>query len=557
MKIKKITPNYTLLFGLWLALAMLVGCGPSSASPTLTAVLGCRQGGAGIFTPEDVQCHLDQIDMDQVQRIDEETIVLLDNPELISEWPGAAIIYHNPTLSMLVLDKFGDVDPQASIFSSRAGLAALDRLAANPELMAGLKQQVQLEWLTTPPNEPDIRLSTAWQDGPTTIFLIAVGGLESTDDRFYCPSQTWTNGDDTVEIVADCIAHQAGTPVNHFFFESKTIEGNNERPVQIALNGVPSNVLQVREGPPAQERLIYQAVLQQITSRPLIIRSETAPGMFGNDPSLTEVAPMMVQNYLAVNEVAFSLLYLFQGSNVYFVHPSASIDRDFLTGDPRTTCVQFRSHYPDLGGVATLSRIGMGDDGTQALVHALLECGLDDRWAAYFTLEKTDDGWQVTNTIKAVSELPVLAPKMVYESRSGGCGDIFVYKSNRAGSEFIYVGIDVTTFDVSEEPVTLELAAYPETIGSRIEVYSSSPEQNPYCNDVGQTEYPQSVWQAVSGSVTITSSETSAAIAQREPCSETYQVSVEMEDVVFALEEETVRLPSLMFSDVQVGWCAG
>ncbi|MDX1418160.1 MAG: hypothetical protein R3293_28430, partial [Candidatus Promineifilaceae bacterium] len=61
-------------------------------------------------------------------------------------------------------------------------------------------------------------------------------------------------------------------------------------------------------------------------------------------------------------------------------------------------------------------------------------------------------------------------------------------------------------------------------------------------------------WQAVSGTVTVTVS----ASAETEPCTgEPYVADVIIEDVVFSLAEETVHLPSLTFSDVTVGWCAG
>ena len=557
MRIKKICPYYGVV--VWLAAVMLVSCAPTDMSTTKTAVLGCSEGDPGIFTPEDVRCYLDQTDPVQVQRIDEETIVLLADPESIADWAGAAIIYHIPTISTLVLDQFGNADPQASIFSSRAGLAALSELGNNLELMAGLKQQLQLKWQTAASNEPEIRLDTAWQDGATTIFFIAVAGLEATDDRFYCPSQTWTIGDSTEVIASDCIAHQAGTPVSQFFFEAKTIKGSNERPVQVALDGVPSNVVQVSEGTVAQETLIYQAVLQQTTNRPLIVRGETVPGFDGDSTQLVEeVDPSLLQNYLAVNKTPYSLLFLFQGSSAYFVQPGATITEYYLPdSEPQQACAQFRSNYTGLGGVATLSRIGMGDDGTQALVHALYECGPDDRLANYYILSKTGDGWQVTNTFAAATDLPTLTPEMDYVNRASGCGDIFVYKSNRARSEYVKVSIDARAFDLSTVPVTLELEAHPEAIWAWIDVYADSMEklgENPYCNDVGPTAVPQSVWQAVSGTITVTSS----AGAQSEPCTgEPYQVNVLIENVVFALAEETVLLPSLMFKDVQVGWCPG
>ena len=349
----------------------------------------CKQS---IITPEDARCYLDNAGQDQVQMIDEETAVLLADPQSIADWAGAAIIYHIPTHSMIVLDRFGDGDPQASVFSERAGLAALSELAGDTELVAGLKQQVQLKWQTSPSNVPEIRMSTAWQDGTTTVFFIAVAGLEAADDRFYCPSQTWTIGDSTEEIVPDCMARQTGTPVNHFIFEAKTIKGSSERPVQVALDGVPSKVLQVREGKVAQETLIYQTVLKQIPSRPRIVRGETASG-FDEDATqlVAAVDPALLQNYLVVNKTPYSLRFLFQDSSAYSVQPSATIERYFLpSGNSQTACAQFRSDYAGLGGVVTLSRIGMSADGTQALVHMFHECGSVDRQAAYYTLAETE-----------------------------------------------------------------------------------------------------------------------------------------------------------------------
>lgn len=408
MRFKKVPYIYALM--LWLIAAIFVSCTPTPTEVN-TVVVGCSEGGSGIFTPEDVRCHLDQTDSSQVQRIDEEMMVLLAEPLTIADWAGAAIIYHIPTDSMLVLDQFGDPDPQASIFSSRAGLAALSKLGGNPELMAGLKRQLQLKWQTATSNEPEIRLGTAWQDGATTIFFIAVAGLDATDDRFYCPSLTWTIGDTTEEIAYECVAHESGTPVSHFSFEAKTIRGNNERPVQVAINGVPSNVLQVREGTVAQETLVYEAVLQQISNRTLLLRSETTPGFDTNEQLDAAVDMDLLHNYWQVNETPFSLLYLFYESNVYGVHPSAAIERDFLSGNgEQPACESFRSTYPRLGGVVSLSRIGYSDDGAAALVHALYECGPDDRLATYYILAAIEDEWQVTNSFAAATDLPALVP---------------------------------------------------------------------------------------------------------------------------------------------------
>jgi hypothetical protein len=99
MRIKKVPYIYALL--LWLIAAIFVSCTPTSTEVT-TIVAGCSEGGSGIFTPEDVRCHLDQTDPSQVQRIDEEIMVILAEPQTIADWVGAAIIYNRPVFNMRV-----------------------------------------------------------------------------------------------------------------------------------------------------------------------------------------------------------------------------------------------------------------------------------------------------------------------------------------------------------------------------------------------------------------------------------------------------------------------
>lgn len=360
---------------------------------------GCSEGGLGVFTPEDVRCLLANTDPAFVRMIDEETAVLFTDSAAIADWVGGAIIYHIPTLSTLVLDRFGDVDPQFSRFNNRAGLASLGETAGDAVLMADLKQQVQANWGTTPTNEPEIRLSAAWQEGQTTIFLISIAGLAATNDRFYCAGQTWTIDDVTIEIVADCIAHEAGTPVRSVLFESQPIEGSEMQLVQVALNGVPSNELWLKQGDVSEETAVYQTILQALSPHPLLVRGETAPGLDGDIARLeTAVAPGLLQNYQTANETSVSLRFLFPNSDRYFVHPSAAIELNFLpAGDRQQTCEQFRKEYSGLGGVVTLSCIGISEDGQQALVHALLECSPSDYQAAYYTLVNNDTNWQIMN----------------------------------------------------------------------------------------------------------------------------------------------------------------
>lgn len=47
----------------------------------------------------------------------------------------------------------------------------------------------------------------------------------------------------------------------------------------------------------------------------------------------------------------------------------------------------------------------------------------------------------VTGCVPAATDFRVLTPEMAYTNEAYGCGDIFVYKSNRAKSEYLKFSI--------------------------------------------------------------------------------------------------------------------
>lgn len=114
---KRISPAYITArwLGICLFAVMLASCVPLGAldiapSPSPTdqppgttpASSGCPSDGSEIITVEDVRCYL-AANPGQVQTIDRDTVVLLADPQSTADWLGAAIIYHIPTLSMLVI----------------------------------------------------------------------------------------------------------------------------------------------------------------------------------------------------------------------------------------------------------------------------------------------------------------------------------------------------------------------------------------------------------------------------------------------------------------------
>lgn len=350
-----------------------------------------------------------------------------------------------------------------------------------------------------------------------------------------------------------------GTPINHILFMPRQIAGTSERPVQVALDDVASNILQLGEGPLAQETAVYQAALQKVRRRPLLVRDETAPGFDDLAQLLTPtVDPILLHNYLQANQTSVNPRFLFQGSSRFFVTPNRAIERDYLPkGDSSEACSKFRGEYPGLDGVVTLSRIGTSDDGEQALVHILHQCGRDGRRAEFLALIRHEEIWQVTEEIAATAGRPMLIPQLSYGKEAEGCGDIFLYKYDRTRSEYIVVSIDAAALNPTSVPLSVDLATQSEATSIWIDVYPRSVEQlaeNPYCSDVGPAAEPKSTWQAVSGTAVVTITDD----AETELCTgEPYQTTVILNNVTFALDKETVTLPALTFADVTVGWCAG
>lgn len=162
--------------------------------------------------------------------------------------------------------------------------------------------------------------------------------------------------------------------------------------------------------------------------------------------------------------------------------------------------------------------------------------------------------------ILSVSSSPATSikqtPNLDYVNNENGCGDIFVYKPDANQSEYITTWVNASALDLSSEPTTFDLGTYLEVIHVTIDMYGDTVTnlgEFPYCNDVAPIAEPQAIWNAISGTVTI-----SVSAVPGQPCtSEPYQTTISLADVTFILNDETVYLPSLTYEDVTVGWCAG
>ena len=172
-----------------------------------------------------------------------------------------------------------------------------------------------------------------------------------------------------------------------------------------------------------------------------------------------------------------------------------------------------------------------------------------------------DGGWVVVDEVGQVETEAAspLIPGLVYNGRSQGCGDLFVYQANddSALSEFITLSLDARAFGLSSEPVTLEIADYFPGPLVKIDLFGSHLAnfgEFPYCNDVGPEAMPQSVWLAESGTITISID----GIVPEESCAgEGYAATILLEDILFRSEQDSRILEELLFKDVAVGWCPG
>jgi hypothetical protein len=239
------------------------------------------------------------------------------------------------------------------------------------------------------------------------------------------------------------------------------------------------------------------------------------------------------------------------------------IERDYLPPTGSTPdCQRFQQEYPGLGGgVITFSQIGFNADGQQAVLFMERACSGTAVTSSYLVLNRQGERWQIVDELGQVeieSSSP-LVPGLVYNGRSQGCGDLFLYKANDDNqmSEYIVVGIDARAFALSAEPLTLDLAENSQAIAVRLDLFGDRVYnfgEFPYCNDVGPAAQPQAVWQAESGTITLS---INGAVPEESCMGEGYQANVRLENVLFRSGERTVELEEISFEDVPVGWCAG
>lgn len=147
-------------------------------------------------------------------------------------------------------------------------------------------------------------------------------------------------------------------------------------------------------------------------------------------------------------------------------------------------------------------------------------------------------------------------PQLKYAGAAGGCADIFVYKGDATGREYLVVWTDRTKLKLPDEgEVAFDLAKSPAGLNVSIDLWNRKPEHLRYCNDIADDEKKLATWTATAGQVTIT---THGPVPNQGGGPRRYTVTVKLANVVFSDGAgRTVTLPSETFADVVVGWYAG
>jgi len=149
-------------------------------------------------------------------------------------------------------------------------------------------------------------------------------------------------------------------------------------------------------------------------------------------------------------------------------------------------------------------------------------------------------------------------PTLIYQ-KSGGCGNIVVYKINESETEGISVEADKDKVNLSTKPKTFDIAT---TAGLVVQIFlgenlRESMKATSFCNDFVSPIVPEpAVWTAKTGRATINISKSndSAPVWERG-----YTATVKLKNVRFYDESgvNSVVLDELIFENISVGWLPG
>jgi len=137
-------------------------------------------------------------------------------------------------------------------------------------------------------------------------------------------------------------------------------------------------------------------------------------------------------------------------------------------------------------------------------------------------------------------------------STSGGCANVFMYRTSSDGLESVVVDVDRRSITLSATDTSFDLSKPPAGLRVWIDL---RPRKGlaPYCTDVVDPAGPAPiVWRAVAGRVTV------HVLATGGRLGETYSATALLKDVVFE-DEQGHRLtqPEPILIEATVGWLPG
>jgi hypothetical protein len=105
---------------------------------------------SGTQTPADLRQRLDNYPDELKLILDEEVAVIFADPNSLAEWVGTAFIYHIPSLSEVVLDFEGEVDPRYTRYNTDEGRRQLETVLTDEASMGRIRGRIRELWDQAP-----------------------------------------------------------------------------------------------------------------------------------------------------------------------------------------------------------------------------------------------------------------------------------------------------------------------------------------------------------------------------------------------------------------------
>jgi len=141
--------------------------------------------------------------------------------------------------------------------------------------------------------------------------------------------------------------------------------------------------------------------------------------------------------------------------------------------------------------------------------------------------------------------------------KADGCGNIYVYQTNKDGDVGISVNADTTALNLSAAAKTFNIASA-DLDDLRVELLLGENVGFLYCNDAMDPNQPEyKTLLGKTGEVTIS---TAAVDESQQGRNRDYTAAVVLRDVHFAEEDGSdsdVVVSELIFEDIRVGWLPG